>query len=128
MDDMVIRAARRAAVDPHFLAFALHQYAEGQQMDEAALMAELGATPETLAHARLCRTPRGDDVGMKEDIARIADKFGLNAAVLLKAVRAGEVAVAHRAAAARQLPETAAPVLAARDRIPDEPRPPGSGE
>ena len=116
MDDMVIRAARRAAVDPHFLAFALHHYAEGQQMDEPALMAALGATPETLAHARLCRTPRGDDAGMKEEVARIASKFGLNAAVLLRAVRAGEVAVAHRAAAERELPETAAPVLAARDR------------
>lgn len=128
MDDMVIRAARRAALDPHFLAFGLHQYAEGQQMDEPALLAELGATPETLAHARLCRTPRGDDAGVKAEVARIAAEFGLNRAVLLRAVRAGEVAVAHRAAAERELPETVAPLLAARDSMPDEPRPPGSGE
>lgn len=116
MDDVVMRAARRAAVDPHFLAFALQQYAEGQQMDEPALLAALGATPETLAHARLCRTPRGDDSTVKHEVARIAATFGLNATVLLRVVRAGEVAVAHRAAAEREMPGTVVPVLAARDR------------
>lgn len=116
MDEMVIRAARRAAIDPHFLAFGLNQYAEGQGLDEAALMAELGATAETLTHARLCRTPRTDPDGLREDVERIATNFGLNRAALVKAVRAGEVAVAHRAAAARERPECAAPVLAARDR------------
>src|SRR5689334_9265169 len=115
MDDMVIRAARRAAVDPHFLAFALHQYAEGQQMNEAALMAELGATPETLAHARLCRTPRTDPDGLREDVDRIAAQFGLNRNTLVKAVRWGEAAVARRAVADQPLPEAAAPLLAARD-------------
>jgi hypothetical protein len=128
MDDMTMRAARRAALDPYFLAFALHQYAEQHEMDEAALAAALGATPETLAHARLCRTPRTDDPAGCDGVSRIAVKFGLNEAELLKAVRAGEVAVAHRAAAERGRPETAAPMLAARDRLPDEPRPPGNGE
>lgn len=116
MSDSVIRMARRAAIDPRFLAFALHQYAENNQMDEPALTAALGATPETLAHARLCRTPRGDDAGVKEEVARIAVKFGLNAAVLLRAVRAGEVAVVQRAAAKCESPEPVVPVLAARDR------------
>jgi hypothetical protein len=125
MDDLVTRAARRAAADPHFLAFALYHYAEDQQMDEAALMAELAATPETLAHARLCRTPRTDPAGLREDVDRIAAQFGLNRTALLKAVRAGEVAVAHQTAAARELSEAAVPMLAARDR--GEPAP-GSGE
>ena len=116
MDDMVIRAARRAAIDPHFLAFALDQYAENNQMDEPALIAALGATPETLAHARLCRTPRTDPDGFREDVTHIAAKFGLNTFVLAQVVRAGEVAIAHRAAAERELPETATPMLAARDR------------
>ncbi len=116
MSDSVIRMARRAAIDPRFLAFALHQYAENNQMDEPALTAALGATPETLAHARLCRTPRGDDAGVKEEVARIAVKFGLNAAVLLRAVRAGEVAVVQRAAVECESPEPVVPVLAARDR------------
>jgi len=121
MDEMVIRAARRAAIDPHFLAFALHQYAEDQQMDEVTLTAELGATPETLAHARLCRMPRTDPDGLQEDVDRIAAKFGLTRSVLVKAVRAGEVAVAHRVAAEREVPETVTPMLAARDRTPESP-------
>lgn len=116
MDDLVIRAARRAVLDPHFLAFGLGRYAEERQMDERGLMAALGATPETLAHARLCRTPRTDPAGLREDVGRIADKFGLNAAVLAEAVQAGRVAEVHRASAERELPEAAAPLLAARDR------------
>lgn len=115
MDDMVIRAARRAARDPYFLAFALARYAEEQQMDEPALSAALGATPDTLAHARLCRTPRTDPAGLREDVDRIAAKFGLNGGVLAMAVRAGEAAV-RLAAAGREVPESATPMLAARDR------------
>lgn len=130
MDDMVIRAARRAGVDPFFLAFALKQYAEEQQMDEPALTAALGATPDTLAHARLCKMPRTDPAGLKEDVDRIAAKFGLNRGVLLLAARCGQVAAVHRAAVEQGVPEDAAPMLAARDRedVLDEPRPPGSGE
>lgn len=115
MDELTIRTARRAAVRPYFLAFALERYAEGRQMDEAALTAALGATPETLAHARLCRTPRTDPAGLREDVDRIADKFGLNRDVLAAAVRCGQVELAHADAA--DLPETAAPLLAARDRV-----------
>jgi hypothetical protein len=133
MDEMVIRAARRAALDPYFLAFALARYAEEQQMDEPALSAALGATPDTLAHARLCRMPRTDPAGLREDVNRIAAKFGLNRGVLLLAARCGQVAAVHRAAVEQGVPEDAAPLLAARDREPDEPRPdeprpPGSGE
>lgn len=116
MDELTIRTARRAADNPYFLAFALHRYAENNQMDEPALMTALGATDETLAHARLCRTPRTDRDGLQEDVNRIAARFGLNAGVLVQAVRAGEVAVAHRAAAERGVPEQASPMLAARDR------------
>lgn len=124
MTDAVIRTARRAGDDPHFLAFALARYAEEQLMDEPALAEALAATPETLAHARLCKMPRTDPDGLREDVDRIAAKFGLNRAVLAKAVRAGEVAVAHREAAERDVPESATPMLAARDRAGD-PDPPG---
>jgi hypothetical protein len=130
MDEMVIRTARRAAVDPHFLAFALGRYAEEQQMDEPALSAALGATPETLAHARLCKMPRTDPAGLREDVDRIAAKFGLNRGVLTLAVRCGQVAAVHMSAVERGVPEDAAPMLAARDREgePGESQPPGSGE
>ncbi len=122
MDDMVIRAARRAARDPYFLAFALERYAEVQQMDEPALSAALGATPETLAHARLCKMPRTDPAGLREDVDRIATKFGLNRTVLAQAVRCAEVTETHRLAVEQGVPEDAAPLLAARDRVePDKP-------
>lgn len=124
MDEMVIRAARRAAIDPYFLAFALERYAVEQQTDEAGLMAALAATPETLAHARLCKMPRTDPAGLREDVDRIATKFGLNRTVLAQAVRCAEVTETHRAAVEQGVPEDAAPLLAARDRE-DKPRPPG---
>jgi hypothetical protein len=117
MDELGIRAARRATLDSHFLAFALHQYAEQNQMDEPTLAAALGATPETLAHARLCRTPRTDPAGLREDVERIAAKFGLNRQVLAKAVRAGEAADVQQTVSKQELPESAAPMLAARDRL-----------
>lgn len=131
MDEMVIRAARRASVDPHFLAFALQQYAENQQMDELALMAALGATPETLAHARLCRTPRTDDNGMREDVDCIAAKFGLNAAMLMQAVRDRQSTAVIEKATTEPLPEGMTWMLAARDRKDEPPTnsaPQGAGE
>jgi hypothetical protein len=127
MDELTIRTARRAGGRPYFLAFGLERYAEEHQMDEPALMAALGATPETLAHARLCRTPRPDPPGFTEDVGRIADKFGLDRGVLAAAARMGQAEQVHTAAAERELPETVAPMLAARDR-PNEPPPPGGGE
>lgn len=123
MDELTIRTAKRAGDRPYFLAFALARYAEEQQMDEPALSAALGATPDTLAHARLCKMPRTDPVGLREDVDRIAAKFGLNRGVLAMAVRAGEAAV-RLAAAGREVPESATPMLAARDRV-DQPPPPG---
>ncbi|MEO2090174.1 MAG: hypothetical protein ABGY75_11835 [Gemmataceae bacterium] len=127
MTEDVLHTARRAGADPFFLAFALARYAEEQQMDEPALAAALAATPETLAHARLCKMPRTDPTGLKEDVDRIAAKFGLNRGVLLLAVRCGQVAAVHQVAVEQGGPEDAAPMLAARDRQ-EELRPPGSGE
>lgn len=116
MDEIVIRAARRAVIDPHFLAFALHEYAAERGWDEPALLTALGATPETLAHARLCRMPRGDTAGFKEDVDRIADKFGLNRDVLALATRHGRAVATVRTDPDAAVPETVSPFLAARDK------------
>ena len=115
MNDAVHDLARRAAADPHFLAFALAEYAHRETLDEAGLMVALGATAEALASARLCRTPRPDPDGFRADIDRIAAKFGLNRDVLAKAARHGLVVAELRRAAAES-PAVAAPFLAARDR------------
>ena len=116
MTDDVIRTARRAGIDPFFLAFALARYAEEKRMDDAALTDALGATPDTLAHARLCRMPRTDPAGFQEDVARIANKFGLNPVVLAEAVRHGQVVVEHLPDPAAMTPEELGVYLAARDK------------
>ena len=72
---------------------------------------------------------RVDPAGLREDVDRIAAKFGLNRFVLAAAVRCAEVTETHRVAVENGAPEDAAPLLAARDRKdePDQPRSPGSG-
>lgn len=116
MTDDVIRTARRAGIDPFFLGFALHEYASLELLDETTLMTALNATPETLAHARLCRMPRSDSAGFVEDVDRIAAKFGLNRDVLAKAVRHGQVTATVRPEPDQTVSESVAPFLAARDK------------
>lgn len=115
MSDSVARLAARAGVDPFFLAFALAEYAEAEGLDEAALAAALGTTPAVLPHVRLCRAPRADADGFREDVTRIAGKFGLNADTLAAVARHGHVVAAMRAAAD---PAAVGFLLAARDRPP----------
>jgi hypothetical protein len=116
MTDEVRAAARRAGIDPFFLAFALAEYAKDNDWDEPALTAALGATPDTLAHARLCRMPRTDPAGFREDVDRIAAKFGLNRDVLAPAVRFGQVVATIRPDPDAAPVESATPLLAARDK------------
>ena len=118
MTDATLRLAARAGVDPHFLAFAVAEYAAAEGLDESALLAELGATPAALAAARLCRMPRADPVEFREDVDRIAAKFGLNRDLLGMIAKRGQVTADLRRARDEQPSESAAPVLAARDRTP----------
>lgn len=118
MDDSVLRLARRAALDPHFLAHALAEYAALRGWDEPALAAALGVDAATLAAVRLCRAPRADAAGFREDTERIAVKFALDRDLLAKAARHGH-AVARLARAEGDLSEPAMPFLAARDRKPE---------
>ena len=117
MSESVARLANRVAVDPFFLAFALAEYATAEKLDEAGLAAALGTTPEALPHVRLCRAPRTDPAGFREDVERVAAKFGLNRDALAVAARHGEVVAAMRAAA-EAAPADAGSFLAARDRRP----------
>src|SRR4051812_17216616 len=99
MNESARRLADRVAVDPFFLSFALAEYAAAEQLDEAALAARLGITPDVLPHVRLCRSPRPDPDGFREDVVRIAGKFGLDPGVLKEAARHGQAVAAMRAAA-----------------------------
>ena len=116
MTDAVMTLAARASCDPHFLAFAFAEYAESEGLDETGLLALLGVTPEGLASARLCRMPRPDPAGFREDVDRIAAKFGLSRDTLAVVARCGQVVAEFRRAAEELPTESAAPLLAARDR------------
>jgi len=115
MNESVARLAGRAGVDPFFLAFALAEYAAAERLDEAGLAAALGTAPAVLPHVRLCRMPRADADGFREDVGRIAARFGLDRDALAAAARHGQVVAAMRAAAD---PAAAGFLLAARDRPP----------
>jgi hypothetical protein len=79
--------ARRVECDPFFLAGLLADYAERENIDEAGLAAALGCNPEALTALRLCRAPRPDRVGFREDVDQIAAHFGLDADRLTAVVR-----------------------------------------
>lgn len=115
MSESVVRLANRVAVDPFFLAFALAEYAAAEGLDPAGLAARLGTTPGVLPHVALCRSPRADPDGFREDVDRVAGKFGLDRDVLITVARHGQIVAAMRP------PDEAAPAdagafLAARDR------------
>jgi len=116
MTDAVRTLAARAGTDPHFLAFAVAEYAAAEGLDEAGVLARLAATPDGLASARLCRMPRPAPVGFNEDVDRIAAKFGLDRDALAAVAKHGQVVADLRRAVEDQPAESAAPVLAARDR------------
>lgn len=116
MTDATLKLARRAGEDPHFLAFSLANFADQEGMGESQLMELLGTTPEGLASARLCASPRADPMGFREDVDRIARKFNLRRDALAEIAKRGQVLAALRRAAEEQSPDTAAPLLAARDR------------
>lgn len=115
MSASVERLAKRVAVDPYFLAFALAEYAAAEGLDDAALAAALGAAPGMLPHVRLSPAPRADADGFREDVDRVAAAFALNRDVLATAARHGQVIAGMRAAAEAN-PAAAGAMLAARDR------------
>ena len=122
MSDPLKRLAARAASDPSFLASLLAEYARSEGRDDAGLARELGCPEETLTGVRLCRAPRPDPAGFREDVRRVAERFALDADRLMEVVRQAE--------ALRRLREggsaAAGFLMAARDR-PDEP-PRGQGK
>jgi hypothetical protein len=123
MSDPLKRLARRVEADPHFLASLLAEYARAEGLDDIGLARELNCRAEDLTGVRLCRAPRPDTAGCREDVRRVADRFGLAADRLLEIVRQVE--------ALRRLRDggAAAPefLMAARDR-PDAPPCPEEGK
>jgi hypothetical protein len=111
--------ARRAEGEPFFLASVLAAFARSEGLDEAGLAAWLGCLVGELVMVRLCRAPRTDPAEFREDLGRIAERFGLDRRRLAEAVKRGVVV-----ARLREAPAGGGGLLAARDR---EEAPPEEG-
>ena len=122
MTEPLAALARRVESDPFFMATVFAEYTRSEGLDDAGLIAVLGCRMEDLPMLRLCRTPRTDAQGFREDIADIATRFGLVPARLIAVVRQGQ-ALGHLRQAAQASTEPGF-LLAARDAPPTAPEPP----
>jgi hypothetical protein len=115
MSQRIESFARRVADDPFFLAPALAAYARSEGLSDEALAARLGCPVNQLSRLRLCRRPREEPEQFREDIARVAEAFSIDADVLAAAVRRADALAAFRDAASGD----AGLLMAARDRDED---------
>jgi hypothetical protein len=83
--------AARAADEPFFLAWLLAACAYSEGWNDASLAAALGCPREELVMLRLCRAPRTEPKEFWEDIASIAERFGLVPERLTDIVKRGRV-------------------------------------
>src|SRR5438270_12828994 len=90
MHDPLANLAARAAGDPTFLASVLAAYAVSEGLDDAGLAAALGCPPGELSRLRLCRVPRAEPEQFRDDVSRIAGRFGLDPQRLAEAVKGGQ--------------------------------------
>ncbi|HVC33995.1 MAG TPA: hypothetical protein VNL16_10840 [Chloroflexota bacterium] len=115
MDDRIAALARRVQDDPFFLASALKGYARSEGLDERGLAAALSCPIETLVKLALCRRPRPAPPVFREDVDRIATRFGVRADALAEIVRHADALAGMRRGDA----DERGLLMAARDR--DEP-------
>ena len=122
MSDALRHLAARVETDPFFFAHPLAEYARSERLDDSALAARLGCRLEDLTPLRLCRAPRPDPDGFRDDLTRVASRFGIDPGVLAVAVRHGQGLATLRATA--RADTTPGTLLAARDDPPPaEPTP-----
>jgi hypothetical protein len=117
MADPLEALAARAQGEPFFLASVLAAFARSEGLDDAGLAAALGCPVGELPMLRLCRTPRTGPDEFREDVALVAERFGLDPQRLAEAVKRGRVIGRLRDATAggRDL------LTAARDREAEPP-------
>jgi hypothetical protein len=77
--------ARQAEQRAGFLAAVLAAYMTREQINDQALAARLGCSPDTLPRLRLCRVPRA--AHFDDDIARIAAYTEITVEILARVLR-----------------------------------------
>jgi hypothetical protein len=122
MTDPLDALAARAEGEEFFLAPLLAAYARSEGLDDAGLASALGCPAGELARLRLCRAPRTDPAGFRDDVARIAERFRMEPRRLAEAVQRGRVVRRMRAGG----PAAGGFLMAARDADAEPPPdPPG---
>lgn len=85
--DPLDAVARRLAARPLFFAYAIDVYQRAHNFDDAELCKLLACSQTTLTDLRLCRRPgTADSRTAEEDVLRIAEAFGVDAALLRQIV------------------------------------------
>ncbi len=115
MTDPLKDLARRARKEPFFLASVLEAYTCGEGLDDSALANSLGCRVEDLLVLRLCRAPRTDGPGFREDIDCICERLRIDPDRLCSVVKRGRVI-------ARLQEAESAGLMAARDREEEKPQ------
>lgn len=111
-------AVDKAAHDPFFLGFLLEVAASFGRLDATSLATSLGCSVDALTKLYLCRAPREDAAGFRDDVQRIAAFSGCDANSLARLLRHASAMGALRGSAA---PAPGSVLLAARDAPPDKP-------
>lgn len=113
-DQLLVRAAERAAANPFFMASALTVYQVEHGLDDAALAAWLGCGVEQLPRLRLCRHPDADPGRFRAGVEQIAAYAGVSPFRLAALLREADALAALHSGQ-----RESAGLLAARDA--DEP-------
>lgn len=111
------RLGRRLGDDPFFLASALKDFAESENLGEAELAERIGIAVEALDRLRLCRCPDPASADFHRDVELIAARFGVSSSGLTQVIRRAVILRVFRDASIGGL-------QAARDHEPTtDPRP-----
>jgi hypothetical protein len=117
MNERIAMFARRVEDDPFFLASALREYAQSENLDESGLATVLGCSVELLTLVAICRRPHPEPGRFQRDIDLIAARFDVRAGALAEIVRRAEVIAAMR----RGIPTERGLLIAARERDDEDP-------
>jgi len=108
------QAARRTEDDPFFLGSYLAEFRSIRRLPAAAVAKFLECSDRELPRLSLCRAPRKEPRGFREDTIRIASFVRANPSRLASLVR--EVSAVRAFRATTSVPDAGPALLAARDR------------